>query len=64
MPTITAMLCDTEPDLTAFAAFPIGHRKKIWSNNPIKQVNTEIKHRIDIIQVFPNNSSISWRCPA
>ena len=36
-PTIAAMLHDAETDLTAFAAFPTEHWKKIWSNNPIER---------------------------
>ena len=58
-PTIAAMLHDAETDLTAFAAFPTEHWKKIWSNNPIERVNTEIKRRADIVQVFPNRDSVT-----
>ena len=58
-PTIAAMLHGVETDLTAFAAFPTEHWKKIWSNNPIERVNTEIKRRADIIQVFPNRDSVT-----
>ncbi len=58
-PTIAAMLHGAETDLTAFAAFPTEHWKKIWSNNPIERVNTEIKRRADIIQVFPNRDSVT-----
>ena len=50
------MLRDTESDL---AAFPTQHWKKIWSNNPIERVNTEIKRRADVAQVFPNRDSVT-----
>lgn len=53
------MLRDAETDLTAFACFPTEHCKKIWSNNPIERVNTKIKRRTDIVQVFPNRDSVT-----
>lgn len=58
-PTVADMLRDAEADLTAFAAFPAEHWKKIWSNNPIERVNTEIKRRADVVQVFPNRDSVT-----
>ncbi|WP_432803651.1 transposase [Brachybacterium sillae] len=33
-PQVAAMLKDAEADLTAFAAFPIEHWRKIWSTPP------------------------------
>ena len=58
-PDIADMLEAAEADLTAFAAFPTEHWKKIWSNNPIERVNAEIKRRADVVQVFPNPDSVT-----
>lgn len=57
LPQVAAMLKDAEADLTAFAAFPIEHWRKTWSNNPIEQVNREIKRRADVVQIFPHRDS-------
>jgi hypothetical protein len=53
-PKVEAMLLDNADDLTAFAAFPVEHWRKIWSTNGLERVNREIKRRIDVVGVFPN----------
>ena len=53
-----ALLLEAESDLTAFAAFPERHWKKIWSTNPLERVNRETKRRIDVVQVFPNDDAL------
>ncbi len=48
----------TKDDLTAFAAFPERHWKKIQSTNPLERINREIKRRVDVVQVFPNDDAL------
>lgn len=57
-PKVKAMLLEAEADLTAFAAFPERHWKKIQSTNPLERVNREIKRRTDVVQVFPNDDAL------
>ncbi len=52
------MLLEAKEDLTAFAGFPPRHWKKIQSTNPLERVNREIKRRIDVVQVFPNDDAL------
>jgi putative transposase len=57
-PKVEAMLRDAEADVTAFAAFPVSHWKKIWSTNPLERLNKEIKRRTDVVGVFPNPEAL------
>lgn len=57
-PLVEQMLLDAAPDITAFAAFPQSHWRRIWSTNPLERVNGEIKRRADVVGIFPNDAAI------
>ncbi len=57
-PKAGAMLLDAADDITAFAAFPPGHWKKIWSTSPLERLNKEIKRRTDVVGVFPGPEAL------
>jgi transposase-like protein len=57
-PKVEAMLHEAADDVTAFASFPLGHWKKIWSTNPLERLNKEIKRRTDVVGVFPNPEAL------
>jgi putative transposase len=47
------LLTDAEHDVTAYAEFPQAHWSKIASTNTLERVNKEIKHRSNVIGIFP-----------
>jgi transposase-like protein len=54
-PKVEAMLLDAADDVTAFAAFPVEHWRNIWSTNGLERDNREVKRRIDVVGVVPND---------
>jgi putative transposase len=52
------LLADAEHDVTAYAEFPQQHWSKIASTNPLERVNKEIKRRVNVIGIFPNDQSV------
>lgn len=52
------------PTISRLRVFPNGHWKKIWSTNPLEQLNKQIKRRTDVVGVFPNpKRSCGWPVP-
>ena len=50
---------DSEADVLAYMAFPMRHRAKLRSTNPLERLNKEIKRRVDVVGIFPNEDSIT-----
>jgi putative transposase len=57
-PKLAALMDESEPDVLAFMVFPVQHRTKLHSTNPLERLNKEVKRRADVVGIFPDERSI------
>jgi putative transposase len=57
-PKLGTFMDESEHDVLAYMAFPLQHRTKLHSTNPLERLNKEVKRRADVVGIFPSEPSI------
>jgi putative transposase len=58
-PKLAGLMDDSEHDVLAYMSFPVQHRTKLHSTNPLERLNKEVKRRADVVGIFPGETSIT-----
>jgi putative transposase len=58
LPKLAGLLDGAETDVLAYMSFPLLHRPKLHSTNPLERLNGEIKRRTEVVGIFPNEAAI------
>lgn len=57
-PQLSDLLDDAREEVLAYTSFPLEHWRKIRTNNPLENLNSQIKRRTRVVGIFPNRASI------
>jgi transposase-like protein len=57
-PKLAALMDDSEHDVLAYLTFPVQHRTRLHSTNPLERLNQAVKRRAGVVGIFPNEASI------
>jgi putative transposase len=57
-PSAAELLWQAADDVLTFMGFPESHWRRIYSTNVLERLNKEVKRRIRVVEIFPNNEAV------
>ena len=57
-PKAALVVLDAEDDVLTYFDFPEAHWKQIRSTNPLERLNKELRRRVRVVGIFPNDASV------
>jgi putative transposase len=57
-PQVAELLEDAAEDVLAHLHFPMEHRRRLHSTNPLERLHKEIKRRTRVVGIFPTRGSL------
>jgi transposase-like protein len=58
LPKLAELMDEAETDVLAYKSFPKEHWSKIHSTNGLERPIREVKRRVDVVGIFPNDAAI------
>ena len=59
VPKLATLMDDAEAEVLAYMTFPVQHRAKLHSTNPLERLIGEVKRRTHVVGIFPNEAAIT-----